>query len=104
VFDFVGADDTLALAIGVARSGGHIAIVGLAGGRLPIGYGAMPFETTLIMPFAGTRAELIEVLALGASGHITPRIQRFALDEIEDVYRRMREGSLEARAVVTPTR
>jgi alcohol dehydrogenase, propanol-preferring len=104
VFDFVGADDTLPLAIGVARSGGHVSIVGLAGGRIAVGYGAMPFETTLVMPYAGTRAELIEVLGLGASGRITPRIERFTLDEIDDVYRRMREGTLEARAVVTPDR
>ena len=64
VFDFVGADDTLAPAIGIARSGGHVSIVGLAGGGIPIGYRAMPFETTLVMPYAGTRAELIEVLGL----------------------------------------
>jgi D-arabinose 1-dehydrogenase-like Zn-dependent alcohol dehydrogenase len=38
------------------------------------------------------------------SGRITPRIEQFTLDEIDDVYRRMREGTLEARAVVTPNR
>ena len=64
----------------------------------------MPFETTLAMPYAGTRAELIEVLGLAASGRIRPRIERFTLDEIDDVYRRMRERTLEARAVVTPDR
>lgn len=102
VFDFVGADATLQLAIGAVRSGGQLAVVGLGGGRLPFGYGATPFETTLVMPYGGTRAELIEVLALGASRRITPDIQRFRLDEVEEVYRRMREGEIEGRAVVTP--
>jgi propanol-preferring alcohol dehydrogenase len=104
VFDFVGEGDTLQLAIGAVRSGGHLAVVGLAGGRLPFGYGATPFETKLVMPYGGTRAELIEVLALGASRRITPDVQRFGLDEVEEVYRRLRQGKIEGRAVVTPRR
>jgi len=102
VFDFVGADATLELAIAAVRSGGHLAVVGLGGGRLAFGYRATPFETTLVIPYNGTRAELIEVLALGASGRITPHVQRFGLDQVEEVYRRMREGEIEGRAVVTP--
>jgi propanol-preferring alcohol dehydrogenase len=104
VFDFVGADATLQLAIGAVRSGGHLAAVGLAGGRLRFGYGATPFETKLLMPYGGTRAELIEVLALAASRRITPDVQRFGLDDVEEVYRRMRQGEIEGRAVVTPRR
>lgn len=104
VFDFVGADPTLQLAIGAVRSGGHVAVVGLGGGRVPFGYGATPFETTLVMPYGGTRAELIEVLALAASGRIKPDVQRFGLDEAEEVYRRMREGEIQGRAVVSPKR
>jgi propanol-preferring alcohol dehydrogenase len=90
------------LAIRLARSAGHVAIVGLAGGRLPVGYGATPYETRLVIPFWGTQAELIEVLALGASGKITPHVERFALDDVDDAYRRMREATLDGRAVVTP--
>jgi alcohol dehydrogenase, propanol-preferring len=102
VFDFVGADATMELAIGTARSGGHVSIVGLAGGRLPVGYGATPFETKLVIPYGGTQAELIEVLALGANGRITSRVERFRLDEVEGAYRRLREGTVEGRAVVIP--
>jgi len=102
VLDFVGTDATLALAISMVRSGGHVAIVGLAGGRLPVGYGAIPWETKVVMPYWGTQAELVEVLALGASGRITPHVERFQLDMVDEVYRRMREGTLQGRAVVTP--
>ena len=91
------------LAIGMARSGGHVAIIGLAGGRRPVGYGATPYETKIVIPFWGTQAELLEVLALGASGRITPHVERFGLDEIDESYRRMREGTLAGRAVVTPS-
>jgi propanol-preferring alcohol dehydrogenase len=101
IFDFVGTEPTMHLAITMARSGGHVAIVGLAGGRLPVGYGATPFETKLVIPFWGTQAELIEVLALAATGRITPNIERFTLDEVDDVYRRLRDGTIEGRAVIT---
>ena len=103
IFDFVGSDATMELAIGMARSGGHVAIIGLAGGRRPVGYGASPYETKIVIPFWGTQAELLEVLALGASGRITPHVERFGLDEIDESYRRMREGTLAGRAVVTPS-
>jgi len=72
------------------------------GGLLPFGYGATPFETTLVMAYGGTRAELIEVQALGAPrAHHAPH-QRFGLDQVEQVYRRMPEGGIQGRAVVTP--
>jgi alcohol dehydrogenase, propanol-preferring len=102
VFDFVGADATMEIAIGMARAGGHVAIVGLAGGRLPVRFGATPFETNVVIPYWGTQAELIEVLALRASDRISPQIERFSLHEVDEAYRRMREGTLEGRAVVTP--
>ena len=102
VFDFVGTDATMGIAIGMARAGGHVAIVGLAGGRLPVGFGATPFETKIVIPYWGTQAELIEVLALRASDRISPQIERFSLHDVDDAYRRMREGTLEGRAVVTP--
>jgi alcohol dehydrogenase, propanol-preferring len=91
------------LAIGMARSGGHVAIIGLAGGRHPVGYGAIPYETKIVIPFWGTQAELIEVLALSASGRITPHVESFRLDQVDEAYRRMRKATLEGRAVVTPS-
>jgi D-arabinose 1-dehydrogenase-like Zn-dependent alcohol dehydrogenase len=56
------------------------------------------------MPCWGTQAELVDVLTLGASGRITSHIERFRLHEVEDVYRRLREGAIEGRAVITPDR
>jgi propanol-preferring alcohol dehydrogenase len=102
VFDIVGIESTMQLAAGMVRTGGHLAFVGLGGGLLPIGFGAVPSETTMVVPYWGTQAELIEVLALGASGRITPHIERFALGRVDEAYRRMRAGTLDGRAVITP--
>jgi propanol-preferring alcohol dehydrogenase len=69
VFDFVGADATLALAIGMVRPGGHVAIVGLAGEQLAerVGCG------NAFMQLVGTRAGDRRAGHAGAPGLGDPR-------------------------------
>ncbi len=108
VFDFVGADQTLALAASVVSTGGRLLLPGLAGGTLAIHPGVgptgIPFETRVTMPFWGTRAELAEVIALARDGRIRAQVERFALDLAADAYKRLREGKLRGRGVVVPGR
>ena len=80
VLDFVGAPATVDLARAVVSTGGHISVVGLGGGALAVGYGTIPFEVTVRLPFWGTRAELAEVLALARAGRIRAQVQEFSLD------------------------
>jgi propanol-preferring alcohol dehydrogenase len=102
VLDFVGAPATIEIARGVVSTGGDIAIVGLAGGSLPVGFGTMPFEAHVVVPFWGTRAELAEVIALARAGRIRAHVDRFALDDAKTAYDRLRAGQLKGRAVVIP--
>lgn len=81
---------------------GEITILGLAGGRLPIAFGAVPWECPVSVPYWGTRPELAEVVALARQGRITVRTEMFGLDEARTVYRRMRDGELTGRAVFLP--
>jgi propanol-preferring alcohol dehydrogenase len=104
VLDFVGAQATVDIARAVVSTGGDIAIVGLAGGMLPVGFGAVPFEARLVVPFWGTRAELAEVIALARAGRISATIARFPLAEAQSAYDALREGKVEGRAVVIPNR
>ena len=62
VIDCVGVDATLELAAGCVAPGGHVAILGVGGGTLPLRFGAIPFETPVILSNWGTRAELAEVV------------------------------------------
>ena len=39
---------------------------------------------------------------LARAGKIRAHIERFGLDRVEDAYTRMREGSLDGRAVICP--
>jgi alcohol dehydrogenase, propanol-preferring len=102
VLDDVGADDTLALAREITRFEAHLTVVGLAGGKLQFAFGALPFESQLTIPYWGTAIELIEVLDLARAGRIRAHIERFPLDRVEDAYARMREGTLDGRAVICP--
>jgi alcohol dehydrogenase, propanol-preferring len=86
VLDNVGADETLAL----------------AGGKLRFGFGALPFESQLTIPYWGTAVELGEVLDLARAGKIHAHVERFRLDRVEDAYARMRAGTLDGRAVICP--
>jgi alcohol dehydrogenase, propanol-preferring len=102
VLDDVGADDTMALAGEITRFEAHLTVVGLAGGKLQFAFGALPFESQLTIPYWGTAVELIEVLDLARAGKIRAHVERFGLDRVEDAYTRMREGSLDGRAVICP--
>jgi propanol-preferring alcohol dehydrogenase len=102
VLDDVGGDETLALASAITRFEAHLTVVGLAGGKLQFGFGALPFESQLTIPYWGTAVELGEVLDLARAGKIHAHVERFGLDRVEDAYARMREGSLDGRAVICP--
>jgi propanol-preferring alcohol dehydrogenase len=102
VLDDVGADDTLALAREITRFEAHLTVVGLAGGKLQFAFGALPFESQLTIPYWGTAIELIEVLDLARADRIRTHVERFPLDRVEEAYTRMREGTLDGRAVICP--
>lgn len=103
-FDFVGSDATLALAISATRSLGKVSQIGLAGGttrmkvlentRFEVG-----FEATLW----GTIKELREVIALAETGKLTPiAIELASLDDINEVYARLKRGTIGGRVVIRP--
>jgi Zn-dependent alcohol dehydrogenases len=102
VLDFVGAAATVDLARAVVTTGGDVAIVGLAGGAIPVGFGTVPFEARVSVTFWGTRAELAEVIALARAGRIRSHVERFPLDDVRKAYEALRAGRLEGRAVVVP--
>jgi propanol-preferring alcohol dehydrogenase len=102
VFDLVGIDATMALGAAVVRPLGHLTLVGIGGGTLPFSFFSIPYEVTLSTTYWGTIPELHEVIALAERGLITPKVQRFSLDDAMGAYEAMRSGKLEGRAVITP--
>ncbi len=102
VMDVVGTDATLKLSASVARQRGQILMLGISGGVLPFHFFAVPLECQLVAPYWGTLLDLMEVLALAQAGRIQTTVERFPLERVEEAYQRMREGTLQGRAVITP--
>jgi propanol-preferring alcohol dehydrogenase len=102
VFDFVGAGSTLAAAAAMVAVEGDVVIVGAGGGSIPVGFGTLPFEVSVLVPFWGSRPELLEVLELARSGAVNVRVETFALDEAPKVYDLLDKGRIGGRAVILP--
>jgi propanol-preferring alcohol dehydrogenase len=102
VLDFVGSDQTVALAARALGVGGHAAIVGVAGGTFPAAFGSVPLASSVSMPNWGSLPELIELVALARSGVLDIRVERLGLDETLEGYARLREGDVAGRVVVVP--
>lgn len=100
--DLVGSDDTLALAARIGRPLGHLTVVGLAMGTLPVNFFTLPYECSLATTYWGSVPELMEVIELARAGKIRAHVERFPLDRVEEAYHRMRDGELRGRAVIVP--
>jgi propanol-preferring alcohol dehydrogenase len=102
VIDFVGVDPTLELAADVVAPGGHVSIVGVAGGLFPMQHGRVPLETPVIISNWGTRAELADVVALARAGAIHVEVERVGLSEVPEAYERLERGDVRGRVVAVP--
>lgn len=102
VLDLVGNDDTMALGARIGRPLGHLTLVGLAMGTLPVSFFTLPYECSLATTYWGSLPELVEVIELARSGGIRAHVERFALDRVHEAYDRMRNGQLRGRAVIVP--
>lgn len=100
--DLVGVDATLALGAAVTRQMGHMTIVGIGGGTLPVGFFSVAYEVSIATTYWGTLPELVEVLALAETGRIRPDVQRFALADAASAYDDLMAGAVEGRAVIVP--
>lgn len=104
-FDFVGSAATLELAVSTTASGGKVTQLGLAGGAACIQVlKNSRFEVAFEATLWGNVQELREVLALAESGRLALiPLEFYPLERIDEVYRRLKEGKVAGRAVVTPS-
>ena len=102
VLDMVGVDPTLRMAAQVARVRGHLTIVGLGGGAVPVNFASPPHECSVASPYWGFIGELMEVVSLAQAGKIQMLVEYFPLDRAGEAYRLLHEGKIPGRAVITP--
>lgn len=107
VFDFVGADATAKLAVETVAPNGAYRMVGLAGGvpgidSGPAGGPGLPWGATVRKSYGGTRADLVDVIALAAAGKVSAEIERFDLADARTAFDRLDAGAIRGRAVLIP--
>jgi propanol-preferring alcohol dehydrogenase len=102
VLDMVGMDPTLRMAAQVARVLGHLTIVGLGGGALPVNFSSPPHECSVASPYWGSLPELLEVITLAQQEKIEMLVERFPLERANEAYQLLRDGKIQGRAVITP--
>lgn len=101
-FDIVGAGPTIEVAKASMAQGGRLTVVGIAGGVVEWSFFTTPYESTITNTYWGTIEDLHDVAAMYRAGQIRPEVERYAMDDALDAYRRMEAGELSGRAVVTP--
>lgn len=102
VFDFVGTDETIAAAVGIAAPMGSLALIGAAGGTAQIKWGAIALEVEVFIPQGATIRDLEEVIAIAQTGALRIETENFAFDQAAEAYRAFHAGELKGRAVVLP--
>jgi len=104
-FDFVGAEHTLDTAVRATRSLGKVFQVGLAGGTARLkALDNAKFEVGFECTLWGTIKELREVVALVEDGRLAlGQAETAPLDQINDVYARLKRGDVRGRVIITPS-
>jgi alcohol dehydrogenase, propanol-preferring len=102
VFDFVGSEETLALAAGVVAPGGLVMLVGEAGGGLPFGFEALPAEASLSTTSWGSSSDLREVVRLARTRRIRWEVETLPLREAPRGHQRLARGEVSGRLVLVP--
>ena len=102
VIDFIGSEATLTTAAGAVARRGLVAVVGLYGGRIPFGFGAVPHEARFMSSVWGSRSQLDELLELaGREPSILNPVETLPLTDAQTAHNRLRAGEVKGRIVLT---
>jgi NAD+-dependent secondary alcohol dehydrogenase Adh1 len=102
VFDFVGTDETHAASGAMLARGGTYSVIGY-GGTISIPSPALVVdEHSVVGNLVGSWIDLWELLQLHASGRVVLKTETHALDEVNDVLAKLRDGEVTGRAVLVP--
>jgi D-arabinose 1-dehydrogenase-like Zn-dependent alcohol dehydrogenase len=102
VLDFVGADETTALAPDIVAAGGDHQIIGYGGHVHEPAQALVDGEFSFQGNIVGRYTELQELVALVERGDVELTTSRYDLGEINTVAEKLERGEIDGRAVITP--
>ena len=102
VIDFVGAETTLATARDHVHRQGIVVVVGLYGGTIPFGFGAVPHEARFMTSVWGSLDQMHEMVALAQKHPLHSPIEVIGLDDVPTAHERLLSGGVSGRFVIVP--
>ena len=81
---------------------GHLTIVGLGSGAVPVNFSGPAKECSVASPYWGYIPELLEVVSLAQAGKIKMLVEHFPLERASEAYKLLHDGKIQGRAVITP--
>jgi propanol-preferring alcohol dehydrogenase len=102
VLDFVGSEDSLMHAARLVDRQGIAIVIGLFGGRIPFGLGAIPHEARFMSSIWGSRDELAELIELAQREPLEYTIDTMPLHRAQEAHDLIRSGRARGRIVLTP--
>ncbi|ADJ15407.1 NAD(P)-dependent alcohol dehydrogenase [Halalkalicoccus jeotgali] len=102
VLDFVGADQTTALAPEIVAPGGDHHIIGYGGHIHEPAQALVNGEFSFVGNIVGKYTELQELVSLVEQGEMHLETTQYPIEEINDVAAALEEGEIEGRAVIVP--
>ncbi len=102
VFDFVGTDQTHADSAAMLARGGTYSVIGYGGTVAIASPSLVVNEHSVMGNLVGTWIDLWELLQLHTAGRVTLKTETHALDSVNDVLEKLRDGEVTGRAVLVP--
>lgn len=102
VFDFVGTDETHALALQMLARHGVFSVVGYGGTISLPSVGMIATEIAIAGNLVGTWIDVWELLQLHGHGEVTLRTETHPLEDVNEVLGKLRDGEVTGRAVLVP--
>ena len=101
IIDFIGAESTLRTAADHINKLGTVSVVGLAGGTIPFGFGAVPLEARFVASVWGSRSQMDDLLQLARTEpDIVAPVEVLPLADAQIAHDRMRSGDFRGRLVL----
>jgi NAD+-dependent secondary alcohol dehydrogenase Adh1 len=102
VLDVVGTDETHAVGLRMLAQRGIYSTVGYGGTVSAPSVELVAREIAIAGNLVGSWIDLWEVLQLHGRGELTLRTETYALDDVNEVLDRLRQGEITGRAVLVP--
>jgi len=89
------------MAKNIARQGTAV-LVGIFGGKIPFGFGAVPHEARFMTSIWGTQGQLVDLLELANKNELKHSVEAISLANAQQAHERLIAGTVAGRIALVP--